>query len=206
MNIVNWITHRIQNFGNRFAATFNNQYRVMYYGCIYKMQYSNYKHDPSPLILVLYSGIRYTHALNLNYLNTSEKQYIGRLLYALKKGNQVINSRILYLLLKRDVYTSIVKKSYRTYFSNRILQPRMVSAGFTQLTRLQFPFNDQFIIGLNKYLGNQHQTYTETKVAYYPQELQERIIASINSTPVGGRQSTISTQSAMTPTIVNIGR
>ena len=120
MNIVSWVLNRIRNFGVRFSATFGNAYRVMYAGTIVKMNYTNYKHDPSPLIFVLYSGIKYTDGLNLNYLNHQEKQYLGRLIYALKRGNQVINGRSLYLVLKRDVYYSIVRKCYRKYFSNMI--------------------------------------------------------------------------------------
>ena len=87
MNIVGWVLNRIRQFGNRFSGTFGGSYKVMYAGTIVKMTYSNYKHDPNPLIFVLYSGIKYTDGLNLNYLNFQEKQYLGRLIYALKRGN-----------------------------------------------------------------------------------------------------------------------
>lgn len=177
--------NRIRQFGNVFEGTFSNKYHVMYYGTIVKMRYSNFKHDPAPLILVLYSGVKYTHALNLNYLSIQEKQYIGRLLYSLKMGKQVIDGRVLYRLLKRDVYNSIIRKCYRTYFSNMILQPKMVSAGFTPLERNEFPFGDPFIINLNKYLSKGNINYVNTKVSYYPEELRDRIILSMNSVPVG---------------------
>ena len=116
MNIIGWVLNRIRQFGNRFSGTFGNTYRVMYAGTFVKMNYANYKHDPSPLIFVLYSGIKYTDGLNINYLNFQEKQYLGRLVYAMRRGNQVIDGHSLYLILKRDVYYSIVRKCYRKYF------------------------------------------------------------------------------------------
>ena len=202
MNIVSWVLNRIRQFGNRFSGVFGNQYRVMYSGTIVKMNYANYKHDPSPLIFVLYSGIKYTDGLNLNYLNTQEKQYLGRLIYALKRGNQVINGQALYLILKRDVYYSIVRKCYRKYFSNLIMNPKMVSAGFTPLNRMVYPYNEPFIVALNRYLdyGNMSYTYP-TKVAYYPQELQDRINLALNSVPIGTHSATTP---ATTPTIRNV--
>lgn len=185
MNIVSWIIQRAKNFGNKFSGLFSNKYSVIYTGTIVKMAYSNYKHDPAPLILVLYSGVKYTHALNLNYLSTQEKQYLMRLIYALKKGNQPVNTRAVYMLLKRDAYYSIVRKSYRTYFSNMILSPRVVSNGWTSFGLKTQYINDPFVINLNKYLGMQATNVIQSRVSYYPQELQEQIIQSINSVPVG---------------------
>lgn len=210
MNIVRWIAARVRMFGNRFAGAFGNSYSIMYYGTIVKMSYANFKHDPNPLILVLYSGVKYTHALNLNYLSHNEKQYIGRLLYSLKMGRQIIDGKTLYLLLKRDVYRSIVSKAYRQYFSNMIMHPKMVSPGFTGLEKMTYPFNDPFIVSLNRYLSGSNMNYVRTQVAYYPQELRDRVIMAINSTPVG-RSATINTSigtqpmvSATTPTERNI--
>lgn len=206
MNIVGWILSRIRQFGNRFSGTFGNSYRVMYAGTIVKMTYSNYKHDPSPLIFVLYSGIKYTDALNLNYLGQQEKQYLGRLIYALKRGNQIIDGHSLYLILKRDVYYNIVRKCYRKYFSNLIMGPRMVSAGFTPLNRLVYPYNDPFIVALNRYLNNENMGYTSpTRVSYYPEELRDRINMAINSVPIGTQPATVPTSQATVPaTSVNI--
>jgi hypothetical protein len=201
-NVVGWILNRIRQFGNRFSGTFGNAYRVMYAGTIVKMNYSNYKHDPNPLIFVLYSGVKYTHGLNLNYLNFQEKQYLGRLIYALKRGNQVIDGHTLYLILKRDVYYSLVRKCYRTYFSNLIMSPKMVSSGYTPLNRLVYPYNDPFIVALNKYVNNENLGYTApVQVAYYPQELRDRINMAIHSVPIGTQSATVS---ATTPTIRNV--
>lgn len=205
--IVSWILNRIRMFGNRFSGTFGNSYRVMYAGTIVKMTYSNYKHDPNPLIFVLYSGVKYTHALNLNYLNQQEKQYIGRLIYALRRGNQIIDGHSLYMILKRDVYYSIVRKCYRTYFSNLIMNPKMVSAGFTPLNRLVYPYNDPFVVALNRYLNNENLNYTQpTQISYYPQELRDRINLAIHSVPIGRATvpATTPTTPATTPAIRNV--
>lgn len=200
MNIIGWVLSRIRQFGNRFSGTFGNTYRVMYGGTFVKMNYANYKHDPSPLIFVLYSGIKYTDGLNINYLNFQEKQYLGRLVYALRRGNQVIDGHSLYLILKRDVYYSIVRKCYRKYFSNLIMNPRMVSSGFTPLNRLVYPYNDPFISSLNRYLNGENLGYTNQRVAYYPQELQDRINMAIHSVPIGTHSATTPTQQATVPT------
>lgn len=187
MNIVNWIITRIRNFGNRFSGIFSNKYPIIYTGTVVKMTYTNYKHDPNPLILVLYSGVRYVHALNLNYLTPQDKAYLLRLIYQIKNGAQTINPRIIYQILKRDVYYTIVRKSYRKYFSNMIINPYTVSNGWTSFNLRLANFNDPFITELNRVLNArpQIQNIRQNRISYYPQELQERIIQSINSTPVG---------------------
>ncbi len=208
MNIVRWVINRAKNFGNRFSGLFSNKYSIIYTGTIVKMTYSNYKHDPEPLILVLYSGVKYTHALNLNYLTPQDKAYLLRLIYQLKNANQPVNPRVVYQILKRDAYYSIVRKSYRTYFSNMIVQPRTVSNGWTSFRLRTFSINDPFVNELNRVLGTrvQPQIIRQNRVSYYPQELQERIIQSINSTPVGRgttpatTPTTSATTSATTPT------
>ena len=198
MNIVSWIVQRARNFGNRFAGLFSNKYSIIYTGTIVRMAYSNYKHDPNPLILVLYSGIKYTHALNLNYLTPQDKAYLLKLIYMLKNSPQPVNPRNVYAVLKRDVYYSIVRKAYRTYFSNMILHPMTMSNGWTSFNLRTYASNDPFVNELNRILRQpvQQQMVRQNRISYYPEELKERMIQSINSVPVGRGTSPATTPTA----------
>lgn len=84
----------------------------------------------------------------------------------------------------------------------------MVSSGFTPLNRLVYPYNDPFISSLNRYLNGENLGYTNQRVAYYPQELQDRINMAIHSVPIGTQSATTptqqATQSATVPTIRNV--
>lgn len=78
----------------------------------------------------------------------------------------------------------------------------MVSSGYTPLNRLVYPYNDPFVTALNKYVNNENLGYTApVQVAYYPQELRDRINMAIHSVPVGTQSATVS---ATTPTIKNV--
>ena len=78
----------------------------------------------------------------------------------------------------------------------------MVSAGFTPLNRLVYPYNDPFIVALNRYLNYENLNYTQpTQISYYPQELRDRIALALNSRPIGTQSATTP---ATTPTIRNV--
>lgn len=191
MNIIQWVMNRIRTLGSRFSYLANRAFGVMYYGTIVSMTYLNYKHDPTPNILVMYSGMRYTHGINLNYLSNDDKQWIGRILYMIKRGNQVIDGRTLYLMIKSQ-RPSIVRSAYRMYHTKYIANPRMVSAGFTPLDKLVYPSGDPYIQALNRYLSpSTHPAYS-VRVSYSDTELQERIILAQQSTPLtsGTRSAT----------------
>lgn len=183
MNIVGWIVDRVRTMGARFSYTASRAFGVMYYGTVVSMTYLNYKHDPTPNILVMYSGMRYTHGINLNYLSNDDKQWIGRILFMIKKGGQVIDGRTLYLMIKTQ-RPSIVRSAYRIYHTKYISNPRMVSAGFTVLGKLEHPSSDPYIQALNRYLSPaSHRAYS-VRVSYSDTELQERIILAQQSTPL----------------------
>ena len=81
-----------------------------------------------------------------------------------------------------------------------IMSPKMVSAGFTPLTRLVYPYNDPFVVALNRYVNYENMRYTyPTKVAYYPQELQDRINMALNSVPIGAQRTAYGGVGAQTP-------
>lgn len=183
MNIIGWVVDRIRTLGSRFSYMATRAFGTLYYGTIVSFTYLNFKHDPRPNILVMYSGMRYTHGINLNYLSYDDKQWIGRIIYMIKKGNQIIDGRTLYLMIKNQ-RPSIVRTAYRVYKTQFISNPKMVSAGFTPMEKLEFNTDDPYIQTLKRYLNPSNQPAYGVKVAYSDTELQERVILAQQSTPI----------------------
>lgn len=183
MNIVSYAINKIRMMGSRYGLT-NSAYKVLYYGTICDIGYLNYKHDPHPQIFIMFSGVKYTHGLNIHYMKYEDRQWIGKLIYSIKKGQQRIDGRTLYLLIKSQ-RPSIVRTCYRKYFTTMIKGTSMVSAGFTPLQKLEFKTTDPFINSLNKYLEPTEMNYSGVKVAYSEDELQERIAIANNAISTG---------------------
>lgn len=184
MNLITAAINRIKQFG---AATgiVKNAYRVMYYGTFNEISYSNFKHDPRPLIFVMYSGTAYTHGLNIHYMSYEDKMWLGNLIISFKKRNQMINGRMLYRVIKTQ-RPSIVRSCYRKYFTKNIISPRMVCAGFTPMERYVLKTNDGYIKQLNGYLNNNLASsinVNENKLT--DEELRRRVIIARNAKPVG---------------------
>ena len=188
MNIFGWLFDRLRN--RRFAIQ-NRTGRALMFGAIYKMTlYRNWKRDPSPLIFVMYSGPmqfsrksgHYTDGININYLDNTEKQWLGRMIYLMRKGNQQMTGATFYRFLKSQ-RPSVVKKAYRRYHTGMINNPRMVSAGITNFDQLKYPFNDPFIQALNEMI-EPSSLATGVQVSHSPTELNDRIIQAQNSTNI----------------------
>jgi hypothetical protein len=123
--------------------------------------------------------------------------WFGRMIYLLKKGNQVIDGRTLYQMIKMQ-RPSIIRRCYRMYFTQFIQNPRMVSAGFTALGKLQYQSEDPFIQALNAQLTPEYINRSNVRVSYYPEELKDRIIMAQQAIPIqsGTRSATTPIQSA----------
>jgi len=155
--------------------------------------YQNWKKDPSPMIYVMYSGpmnfVRtsghYTDGINLNYLDISEKMWLARAIFLMRKGNQQMNGAVFYRYLKTQ-RPSLIQKAYRRYHTSMINRPRMVSAGSTNLDKLVYPYNDPFIQKLNESIAPTELRATSIQVAYSPTELRDRIIQAQNTIPIQG--------------------
>jgi len=203
MSIISWIIDKLRN--RRFAMT-ATQGRALIFGCIYKMSYSNFKKDPAPLIFTLYSGFRqfvykkgfYTDGLNLNYMSVADKQWLARTIYLLKKSNQILKPHLFYRLLKLN-RPSIVRDCYRRYHTSMISAPKMVSAGFTSLNKLVYPYNDPYIQFLNQQLEPKELRFTKVKVAYSRTELADRINQTLNSKPISSLRANNTSSTGLTP-------
>lgn len=173
-----WLVSKI-----RFARfAFSTRTRLLTFGAIYKGSYSNWKHDPSPLIFVMYSGPKITHAININYMNRGDKTWFAHLIYMVRRGGQIIDGYTLYKLFKMR-RMSVVKTCYRTYFTN-LLNMKLVSAGFTSLDKMIYTFSrDPWVIALNEMIKPTEMAKTP-EIAFSPTELQERVITAANAMPI----------------------
>jgi hypothetical protein len=188
----------------------STQGRALIFGTIYTLKYSNWKRDPSPLILVMYSGQRsfvhvsghYTDGINLHYLRLGDKMWLSRMIYLMKKGNQIMKPHLFYRFVKLN-RPNIIRTAFRRYHTSMINRPKMVSAGWTSLTKLVYPFNDSFITGLNKTLEPAELGYTKIQVAYNKTEIADRINQTLNSKSISGLRTSTSpaTGASTTPTV-----
>ena len=177
---LSWLMNKIR----RARFNLNPSKHLLKYGGIYEGTYSNWKNDQKPCIFVMFSGEKYTHALNLNYLTQHEKEWIGRVILLIKKGNQNIDGYTFYKMLKLQK-RSIVQTSYRMYHTN-LLNMKQIGMGFTNNFQHLYRTNNQWVIALNDL--TKPDSYTDyskdIEVSYYPEELQDRILEAHNSTSI----------------------
>lgn len=186
-NLFSWIVGKLRNI--RYALS--TRAKVYIFGTIVWGNYSNWKHDPVPLAWIQYSDRRITHAINIHYLNSSDKAWMMNTIYMLKRGNQRIDGLTFYRLLKMR-RPSIVKTAYRTYHTS-LFNAKLVSAGITPLDKMVYTnFADPWIAQLNAMIKPSEMVGEGVvQVAYSPTELQDRITSSLNAvdirkTRVGG--------------------
>lgn len=102
-------------------------------GYIYRIAYREYKHDPFPLILVLYADDNKIHALNLNYLsNRLTNQLIGLITDVATKKVAADNAYSFYHRHLKRFLPAVIKICYRTYFIKKVSSPKKISEGFYQ--------------------------------------------------------------------------
>jgi len=180
MGLFSFLVNRLQR--KRYAIQSMQKTNYLF-GSIYSFRvYSNWKHDPSPLVWCQYGGQKtgYFHGINLHYLDYSEKQWLARAIYLIVRGNQVMDGYTFYKFLKMNKM-SIVKKAYRTYFTNKIIAPRLVAHGInTVVYKMTYPFNDPYIKNLNKITMPSDIPKTPS-ISYSSTELSERVIEASNA-------------------------
>jgi hypothetical protein len=120
-------------------------------GRIYKCTYTNYHHDPRPLLFILSSDYFHTNAINIHYLGGMQKIMI-QLILSMRASNQALTGLIMYRFMKLRAPT-VPKLAYRKYFT-RYLAGVVVSEGVSQIpirTANQF-ITDPFVFQINRYL------------------------------------------------------
>ncbi len=158
--------------------------KLLAFSAIYKFNYLNYNNDPSPLVWIQYSGPKYTHGLNLNYMDTVDKQWFMRILTVLKRSNQAMDGLTFYRFIKLNKI-NIVKKCYRVYFTDQIRNSVLVSAGLTDMWDIVKPFSDSYITSLNKQLEERNLfSFQKISPAISQDELYNRVNEVFNTLPL----------------------
>jgi hypothetical protein len=117
-------------------------------GRIYTTRYSNWHHDPKPLIFILGSDAFYTRALNINYLR-GYGSILMRMILNMKFSGKSLTGYIMYRYLKMQS-RGMLKVAYRKYFTKYLIG-KLVSDGVSQvpMTGKAMFFGDPFVRQLN---------------------------------------------------------
>ena len=108
-------------------------------GHIYRFHYNNYKHDPRPLALVLYSGKDKTHAINFNHLPKEvSKEFIDWITTIAINAKRMTprDTYNLYHGYMKNRIPQVIRFAYRTYFTSKIKNVRKVSKGFFEIKNI----------------------------------------------------------------------
>jgi hypothetical protein len=177
-NFYGWLVDKL-----RYKRMGAGPMKLLTFGAIYQGPYSNWKHDPRPLIWVQWSDQNITHGINIHYLNRQDKQWLGRLIYIIKRAGQNIDPRSFFRLLSQQ-RPNIIKVAYRMYKTN-LLNMKLVSAGITPLDKLIYSVStDPWVAALNDMIRPGEVKNAPTKIAFSPTELQDRIIQATNTTDI----------------------
>jgi hypothetical protein len=125
-------------------------------GGIYRIIYTTWKTQERPISFILYSGPTKIHALNINAKGMSMLD-IRRFVTFVKRlkninGVERYTGRVLYAIL-RKYFPDIIRKTYRTYTTSRVLGFALVSTG---IIPPQF-YTDYEKNYYNKFIYNQAQ-------------------------------------------------
>jgi hypothetical protein len=182
-NLYNWLVNKIR--GVRYALTIGS--RTYAFGAVYAGTYANWKHDPNPVLWIQYSDQKYTHGINVKYLNAADKAWFMNTIYVIKKANQIIDGRVFYQFLKQR-RPSIVRTAYRLYFTS-MLHIKLVSAGITRLDRMVYKgFPDQWVAFLNQRIAPSEMREGVSRISFSPTELRDRIAQAVNSVDIRSQQ------------------
>lgn len=110
-------------------------------GRIYKCVYTNYKHDPRPLLFIFYSDAFYTHGININYLAGLQTTMM-KMILSMRASGKTLTGAIMYEFMKSRA-PGIPQAGYRMYFT-RYLRGKLVSDGVSQIPS---PNKAMFLMG-----------------------------------------------------------
>lgn len=184
-SFMSWIVNRLRH--RRFVTASPKR---LYQFAFYYGTYSNWKHSPRPFIFIMYSGDTYTHAIAVQYMNSSDKAWFGRVLVLLRKGNQIMDGMTMYRFIKSR-RPSIIRDCYRVYFTS-LLNMKLVGAGMTNRWEevMEGIYKDGWLLQLNENLmpSDMPQGERGPRIAFSQTELRDRVIAAQNTTPLTERR------------------
>jgi L-rhamnose mutarotase len=186
MRFAVWLLDRLRF--KRLAV--NPQMKYLAVGALYSGNYSNFKHDPKPLLFVMWCDEKIVHAFNCNYFSKIQKKWMGQTIYLIKKANQNIDPRTLYRFIKQR--RPDLLNYYRQYHTE-LLNMKLVSAGITNLDSLLYTVSsDPWIAALNELIKPSEMIKPPSKISFSPTELQERVNLALSSTDL--RKGTVGGQ------------
>jgi len=133
-------------------------------GKIYSCEYTGFREDRNPTIIVLYSGSKYTHAINLNYLKDENKnnfiQFITNVAINKTKNiredeNSQVNTYSLYHNYLKRKLPAVIKIAYRTYFTRKIKNKRPLHPGF--FLSIDKSYKEVVKVSIKKALDSEYQ-------------------------------------------------
>lgn len=155
----------------------------LYQFAFYYGTYSNWRHSPRPFIFIMYSGDVYTHAIAIQYMNSSDKAWFARVLFLLRRGNQIMDGVSMYRFIKSR-RPSIVRDCYRVYFTS-LLNMRLVGAGLTNRWNevMEGIYKDGWLMQLNENLlpSAMPESVSGPRIAFSQTELRDRVVAAQNT-------------------------
>lgn len=110
--------------------------RILNAGNIYSFYYKRYKHDPSPLALVLYCDATICHALNFHYLFTKNlNDDLIHMIAALATHNIRLYSMYSHYhnWMKKHI-PGVIENAYRTYKPKHITEVKQITRGYWGIT------------------------------------------------------------------------
>jgi len=131
-------------------------------GRIYKALYTNWKHDPRPLIFILSSNAFYTHGINIHYLGGYSRTFM-RIILNMRESGKVWTGMTIYQYFKM-MAPAIPQLGYRVYFT-KYLKGKLVSDGISQnpIPNKAMFFAEPFVRELNKMLNKRFEVDEQTE-------------------------------------------
>ena len=155
-------------------------------GSVYWFKYNNFKHDRTPIALILYPGDGKSpcHAININYLpdNLTER-VIKFITMVASRQLSDRNMRGLYHDYIKKKLNPVVQLAYRTYSPKEISGPKIICKGFDESLGFLYRYKTKFTKKETKKL----HTIIKTKVVA-GKEAREELIGNkkrINAKAMG---------------------
>lgn len=109
--------------------------RLLKKGGIYRINYALWKTNPRPIIFVIYPGISKVHALSINAPGVTRIDALAFTNFIKKmrviKNSHLYSPRIMYRIL-RQYFPSLVRKTYRTFFTASLGAFSLISYGIAR--------------------------------------------------------------------------
>jgi len=115
-------------------------------GSVYWFKYNKYKHDKTPIALILWPGDSKSlcHAINLNYLPNDLNEKVIQFITKVASGKLSANDmRSLYHSYIKKRLHPVIQRAYRTYKPKEISYPRLVCNGFNETLGWLYKFKSK---------------------------------------------------------------